>query len=157
MRYMKMSYDRIGNTRVRDKGKKRNIFDKVNEIKNDIGVILPHIESVRLIRILSKIRTYIAHKKKGVPLGRRGWKGYRDLAEDERIVYEYLLKNDLNPSTTYRWFIATRLPSDVKEKMANGQYSFRKAMQISANRRKAEYSSKAVDILEEIKVAMRGI
>ena len=38
------------------------------EIKQGIGEILPHVESDRLIRILSKIRTYLAHKKKGVPL-----------------------------------------------------------------------------------------
>ena len=152
-----MSYDRIGNVNIREDGKKRNIFDKVNEIKRDIKLILPELESDKLIRMLSKIRTYLAHKRKGVPLGRRGWKGYRDLTSNERILYEYILKNGLNASTTYRWFIATRLPSDVKEKLSKGQYSFRKAMEISANRRRAEYNSKSVDILEEIKIAMRGL
>ena len=37
----KMSYDRIGNTHIRENGKKRSIFDKVNEIKRDIKAILP--------------------------------------------------------------------------------------------------------------------
>ncbi len=152
-----MSYDRIGNVNIREDGKKRNIFDKVNEIKRDIKLILPELESDKLIRMLSKIRTYLAHKRKGVPLGRRGWKGYRDLTSNERILYEYILKNGLNASTTYRWFIATRLPSDVKERLSKGQLSFRKAMEISANRRRAEYNSKSVDILEEIKIAMRGL
>lgn len=152
-----MSYDRLGNVNVRENGRKRNIFDKVNEIKNDINEILPELDGKGLIRMLSKIRTYIAHKKKGVPLGRKGWKGYRDLTNNERILYEYLLKNNLNPGTTYRWFIATRLSNDIKDDLAKGKISYKKAMEISANRRKAEYSSQAVNILEEIRVAMRGL
>lgn len=62
-----MSYDRIGNTRIRENGKKRNIFDRVNEIKSDIKSILPEVEGDKLISMLSKIRTYVAHKKKGIP------------------------------------------------------------------------------------------
>ena len=58
-----MSYDRIGNTHIRENGKKRNIFDKVNEIKRDIKAILPEVEGDKLIAMLSKIRTYLAHKK----------------------------------------------------------------------------------------------
>ena len=77
-----MSYDRIGNTKIRENGKKRNIFNKVNEIKREIKDILPEVEGDRLISMLSKIRTYIAHRKKGIPLGRKGWKGYRDFLRD---------------------------------------------------------------------------
>ena len=152
-----MSYDRIGNTRVRDNGKKRNIFDKVNEVKRDINEILPEIEGEKLIRMLSKIRTYLAHKKKGVPLGRRGWKGYRDLTNNERILYDYLLRKGLNPSTTYRWFIATRIPTDVREKLQKGQLSMRKAMELSANRRRVKMSQQGLLLLEEIRTIMRGI
>jgi len=44
-----MSYDRIGNTKIRDNHKKRDIFDKVNEIKSNIKSILPEVEGDRLI------------------------------------------------------------------------------------------------------------
>ncbi|RLI96334.1 MAG: hypothetical protein DRO96_03405, partial [Candidatus Aenigmatarchaeota archaeon] len=114
---MKVSYDRIGNTRIRYKGTKKSIFDKVNEVKIDLKEILPEIEGDRLIAMVSKIRTYLAHKKKGVPMGRYGWKGFRELSAAERILYDYMLRNNLNPGTTYRWFIATRIPSDVKDKL----------------------------------------
>ena len=93
----KMSYDRIGNTHIRENGKKRSIFDKVNEIKRDIKTILPEVEGEKLIYMLSKIRTYLSHKKKGIPIGRHGWKDYRDLTFNERAVYEYLMKNNLAP------------------------------------------------------------
>ncbi|HLP79238.1 MAG TPA: hypothetical protein VK158_01250 [Acidobacteriota bacterium] len=152
-----MSYDRIGNTRIRDHGKKKSIFDKVNEIKNDVKLILPEVEGEKLIAMLSKIRTYLAHKKKGVPLGRRGWKGFRDLTANERILYEYLLKHDLNASTTYRWFIATRLPSDVQEKLSKNQISMRKAMELSANRRRMAMSNQGLLVMEELRNLMRAL
>ena len=152
-----MSYDRIGNTKIRENGKKRSIFDKVNEIKSDIKSILPEVEGDRLISMLSKIRTYIAHKKKGIPLGRKGWKGYRKLTNNESILYEYLLKNNLNPSTTYRWFIATRVPEDVKDMLARGKLSIKKAMEISANRRRVKESNKGLLMMEELRTIMRGL
>jgi len=152
-----MSYDRIGNTRIRQNGHKICIFDKVNEIKKDIKVILPEVEGDKLISMLSKIRTYLSNKKKGVPMGRRGCKGYRKLTHNESVLYEYLLKNGLNPSTTYRWFIATRVPSDVKEMLSKGKISIKKAMEISANRRRVKESNLGLLMMEEIRTIMRGL
>ncbi len=152
-----MSYDRIGNWRIRENGQKRSLFDKVNEIKKGIKTILPELEGDKLIAMLSKIRTYVAHKKKGVPLGRNGWKGYRELTFNEKVLYEYLLKNNLNPSTTYRWFLATRIPEDVKEKLSKGKISVKKAMQISANRRRVKKSNLGLLMIEEIRTIMRGL
>ncbi len=152
-----MSYDRIGNTHIRENGKKRNIFDKVNEIKKDLELILPEIEGDRLIAMFSKIRTYYMHKKKGVPMGRKGWKGYRDLTINEKILYEYMFKHNLNPSTTYRWFIATRLPEDIKDKLQKGKVSLKVAMNISANRRRVKMSNQGLLIMEEIRTIMRGL
>ena len=53
-----MSYDRIGNYRIRENGRKINIFDKVNEIKQHLKDIIPEIESDKLIVILSHCRAY---------------------------------------------------------------------------------------------------
>jgi len=153
----KMSYDRIGNTHIRENGKKRSIFDKVNEIKSAIKTILPEVEGDKLIAMLSKIRTYLAHKKKGVPIGRHGWKGYRDLTFNEKVLYEYLLKQGLCPSTTYRWFIATRIPSDVRDKLEKGQLSMKKAFQISANRRRVKESNTGLMMIEELRTIVRGL
>jgi len=43
-----MSYDRIGNTKIRDNGHKKSIFDKVGEIKQGIKAILPELEGEAL-------------------------------------------------------------------------------------------------------------
>ena len=152
-----MSYDRIGNYRIRDKGHKKCIFDKVNEIKQDIKEILPELEGDKLIAMLSKIRTYLVHKKKGIPLGRKGYKGFRELTNNERILYDYMIRNGLNASTTYRWFIATRLPSDVQEKLMKNQLSMKKAMWIGANRRRLKMSNQGMILMEKIRLVMRGL
>lgn len=152
-----MSYDRIGNWRIRDRGIKVNIFDKVNEVKRDLQALLPEIEGDRLIAMFSKIRTYVAHKKKGVPLGRKGLKGYRKLTPAESILYEYIIKRKMSPSTTYRWFLATRIPEDVKEKMNKGQLSVKKAMEISANRRRVKMSKQGFYLMEDIRLIVRGL
>jgi len=115
------------------------------------------VEGDRLISMLSKIRTYVAHKKKGIPLGRKGWKGYRKLTNNESILYEFLLRNNLNPSTCYRWFIATRVPEDVKDMLCKGKLSIKKAMQISANRRRVKESNKGLLMMEELRTIMRGL
>ena len=154
-----MSYDRIGNTRIREKyvhdgkliGRKRSIFDKVNEIKRDLKLIIPEMQDDKLIPLLSKIRTYYCNKKKGVPLGRKGYKGFRKLTKIESLIYDYFLQKGLNPSTTYRWFIATRLPQDVREKLAKGQIGQRKAMEIASNRRRTKNSVKGLMMMEEIR------
>ena len=46
---VKMSYDRIGNTHIRENGKIRNIFSKVNEIKRELKTILPEVGGSKLI------------------------------------------------------------------------------------------------------------
>jgi len=147
-----MSYDRIGNYRIRENGKKINIFDKVNEIKQHLKDIIPEIESDKLIVILSHCRAYYEGKlhygRRNVP---ENLQRTRELTANERIVYEYLLKNKLNPSTTYRWFIATRLPQDVREKLAKGEIGQKQAMLISANRRNAKMSQIGLLMMEEIR------
>ena len=74
----------------------------------------------------------------------------RELTTNEKIVYDYMLKNKLNPSTTYRWFIACRLPSDVKDKLQKGQITFKKAMLINDNRKKSKMSNNGLLMMEEI-------
>ena len=145
-----MSYDRIGNAKVRKDGKKVSIFRRVAEIKQQLKATIPEIEGYRLISMLSHCRRYY-----------RGtlWYGRRDspnkmprtLTPNERILYDYLLKNNLNPCTTYRWFIATRVPDDIKDKLEKGQIGQKKAMQISANRRRVKRSNKGLLMIEEIR------
>jgi len=139
------------NHRIRDKGKKINIFDKINSIKKDIKGLLPEIEDDKILPILSHIRN--KHYGK-LHYGRRALpenlQRKRELTRTEILIYDYLLKNNLNPSTTYRWFLACRVPQDIKEKLANGQISHKKAIMIAGNRLRAKESNIGLTMMEEI-------
>jgi len=150
--YMGKSGDKIFiNTNIREKGKKINIFDKVNQIKNDLKTLLPEIEEDKIIPMFSHIRVFfygnLYYGRREVPENK---KRKRKLTNAETILFDYMLKNNLNPSTTYRWMIACRVPADIKEKLAKGQISFRKAMQISANRKRVRESNTGLLMIEEI-------
>lgn len=136
------------NTKVRYKGKKINIFDRINTIKSDLKALLPEIEEDKFLSMLSHIRNFHYGK---LYYGRRGSnQKKRELTNNERIVYDYLLKNNLNPSTTYRWFVACRIPSDIKQKLQQGKISFRKAFVIADNRKKSKLSNTGLLMIEEI-------
>ena len=46
------------NTNIREKGKKINIFDKVNQIKQDLRALFPEIEEDRIIPMFSHVRNF---------------------------------------------------------------------------------------------------
>lgn len=152
-----MSYDRIGNWRIRDKGqRKKSLFLKIEEIKRDLKEIIPEIEGDRMISMMSHCRRYYEGKLFYGRLSNPRRKSM-ELTANERLLYDYLLKNTLNPSTTYRWFLATRLPSDIKEKLTKGQIGQKKAMEISANRRRVKNSNTGLLMMEEIRNKIRGL
>ena len=147
---MKMSYDRIGNHRIRENGKKISIFIKIENIKRDIKTLIPEIEDNRILNMMSHCRRYYEGK---LHYGRRdsNTKRPRDLTNNERIIYDYLLREGYNPSTTYRWFLATRLPSDIMKQLAKGKIGQKLAMKISANRRRTKESVTGLLMMEEIR------
>ena len=131
--------------RIRDNGRKVNVYDKVNSIKEDLKQILPEIEENRvLIQIMASCRGYYE-------------KNRTKLTKTETIVYDYLLKNNINPATCYRWFLACRIPEDIKDKLSKGQISYRKAILISHNRRKVRTSNLGLFMMEEIREVIKKI
>jgi len=150
--YMVKNKDKVFiNTKVRYKGKKILIFDRINRIKNDLIELLPEIEEDKFLLMMSHVRNFfygnLYYGKRTKPENK---KKKRKLTSNEKIVLDYLLKNKLNPSTTYRWFVACRMPSDIKEKLQKGKISFRKAFLIADNRKKSKMSSTGLLMIEEI-------
>lgn len=146
------------NTRVRFKGKKIPIFDRINLIKNDLRELIPEVEEDKFLSMMSHIRNFYYGK---LHYGRRGkpenQERKKELTPNEKIVLDYMIKNNLNPSTTYRWFIACRLPLDVKEKLAQGKVSFKKAFLIADNRKKSKLSNTGLLMMEEINNVVRSL
>ena len=146
------------NYQIRSNGKKINIFDRVNQIKKDIKVLLPEIEDDKLISMFSHMRRYYEGK---LHYGRRtnpeNWDKKQDLTEAEKLIYDYLLKNKLNPSTTYRWMLTCRVPADIKSKLMEGKLSYKKALQIASNRKRVRESNTGLLMMEEINNIVRSL
>lgn len=146
------------NHSVRYKGKKVAIFDRINLIKKDLKELIPEIEEEKFLSMLSHIRNFFYGKshygRRAVP---ENLERKRELTTNEKIVLDYLLKTNLNPSTTYRWFIACRIPSDLKDKLQDGKISYRKAYAIASNRKKSRLSNTGLLMIEEINNAVRSL
>ncbi|MBS3107015.1 hypothetical protein J4419_05130 [Candidatus Woesearchaeota archaeon] len=135
---------------------KVSIFQKVEEIRQRLKTVIPEVDSTRLLPMLSHCRRHYEGK---LYYGRRDHPDnrVRELTQAERIIYDYMLRSDLNPSTAYRWFIATRVPLDIKEKLERGLISQKKAMEISANRRKVKHSNLGLLMMEELRTLIGGL
>ena len=150
--YMNKTGDKVFvNKNVRYKGKKIPIWDRINRMKNDLKVLLPEIEEDKFLSMASHVRNFYYGK---LHYGRRdkpeNLSRKRELTQAEKVLLQYYMKNNLNPSTTYRWFVACRLPSDIKAKLQKGQVSFKKAMLIADNRKKSKLSNTGLLMIEEI-------
>lgn len=149
-----MSYMKLNNARIRENGKKRSLFDKVNELKGYIKTMLPELDDDKVLGILSRCRTAYEGK---VYYGRRGGplRKTREMTVSERIIYDYLLKNGMKPNTVYRWFLASRIPSDIQALMKSKRISVKQAFQMSANRLRNRLSSEGLIMMEEIRRIIR--
>jgi len=141
------------NYRVRYQGGKISLFDRINKMKNDLRELLPEIPEDKFLSMASHVRNffynnlYYGRHQNHTP---ENLKRKRELTPNEKILLDYYMKNNLNPSTTYRWFLACRIPSDLKEKLAHGKLSFKKAFLIADNRKKSKLSNTGLLMVEEI-------
>lgn len=146
------------NVNVRFQGRKISLFDRINIMRNDLKELLPEIDEDRFLAMASHVRNFhygkLYYGRRAVP---ENMERKRELTEAEKILLDYYLKNGINPSTAYRWFIACRIPSDVKEKLALGKVSFKKAFQIADNRKKSKMSNTGLLMIEEINNIVRSL
>ena len=86
-----MGYMKLNNVSIRENGKKRNLFDKVNEIKRKINLLVPEIDGEKLITIMSHLRRECEGK---LYYGRRGQTNKKvELTHTERLIKELFFAN----------------------------------------------------------------
>ena len=61
--------------------------------------------------------------------------GYRKepLAEREMLIYDLLLKEDINPETAYEWMLATKVDQGIKQRLENNEISQKQAVRMMKN------------------------
>ncbi len=98
---------------------KGTVYDKMRELKEGLNRDFT-INERELFKILSKLATWHYPKKRTKAM---------TLSKEEAMVYEFLLKNNYNPSTCYKWMLACNTNEDLQKRLMKGEISMRKAMQ----------------------------
>jgi len=88
--------------------KKMNVFEKINAIEEQIKLELPYLDLNKLAYIFGRISHYLSGQGSGV------------LSETERALCDFMIRNQLNDKTMYRWFLLKNAPSELKVKIING-------------------------------------
>lgn len=130
------------------------MMDKVVEMKKELKTLLPEIEEDKYLVMLCHLTYY--HRNKKQYYERKG-KKIKTLTEAERILLDYLIKNNLNPKTTYRWFLVSRLPEDLKDKLRKGVIPVAEARRVYTNRIKQRESSAGFGMMEEINNIVKSL
>lgn len=147
--------------RIREKGSKICIFEKVERIKRQLNKVLPEIDPNRLLEMLCHCRRYYEGnlyygRRTSDPQEKKKRKKI-ELSRAEHLLYDFLQRNDLNPSTTYRWFLACRLPAQIKEKLERGEVSVKVAMRTAYNHKRVRESNLAVSMLDDMRMIVRSL
>lgn len=126
------------------------MLDKVIQIKKDFKTLLPEIEQDKYIGMLCHVAYYLNRKEYRSRNGRKKTYKVKLLTEAEKVMLDYLLKNNLVPITVYRWFRVSKVPEDVMHKLRKGQLSVKEAIRTGTNRLRHRESNQGLVMLDEI-------
>lgn len=142
----------------REFNRRTTALDKVNLIKRDFKTLLPEIEQDKYIVMLGHCSYFCDNKQEyRARNGRKKTYKIKPLTEAEKIMLDYLLKNNIVPKTVYRWFRVSKVPTDIMTKLRNGQVSVKEAIRASTNRLKQRQSNTGLMVMEEINNIVRSL
>jgi hypothetical protein len=96
-----------------------NLYDKIKPVKEGIGKLL-NLDEIGLFKLISRLSTWHYPKKRPKTMV---------LKKDEITVYEWLISNNYNPSTVYKWFLAYN-NADINKRslIKNNKLNFKKSI-----------------------------
>ncbi|MFW6450428.1 MAG: hypothetical protein ACOCZ6_05220 [Nanoarchaeota archaeon] len=95
------------------------VYDKYRKIFGEVKKAFPEIDQKEFFRITSKLSTWHYPKKRWDTM---------TLSKQETAVYEWMLNNEYNPSTVYKWMLAMNTTKDIQNKMKKGTVSLKQAI-----------------------------
>ncbi len=98
---------------------KGTVYDKLRGLKDRLKMDFSEISAEDLFRICSKLATWHYPKKRTKAMM---------LSKNETMLYEFLLNNRFNPSTVYKWMLASSTTEDIQKKLMCGKISQKSAM-----------------------------
>lgn len=118
--------------------KDMNVFEKMKVIEEQIKTELPHIKARELPRRFSRVSHYVRGTLKSVD-------------EDDRRLYDFLLRNKLNHRTVHNWFLLRGAPPDLRNKLENREIWIRNALKEMAMIRRVQEQPYDKSILLDIR------
>lgn len=133
-----------------------SMMDKTILVKRELKSLLPEIEEDKYLHMLSHLCNFDKNKKQyWTRDSRKKTRTLRCLTSAEIVFLDYLLKNNLNPKTTYRWFLVSKLPEDIKDKLKKGFISVSQARKVATNRLRQRESNEGLSMMVDIQEIVR--
>jgi len=98
---------------------KGTVYDKLRGLKEGLKVDFK-LHERDLFKILGKLSSWHYPKKRTKNM---------TLSRQEAMIYEFLITNNYNPSTCYKWMLACNTNEDLQKRLMKGEISMKKAMQ----------------------------
>ena len=122
-------------------GKKINVFEKIKAIEEQIKLELPHLNLNKTTYMFGSVSHFISGEIK-------------NLNEDERALYDFMIRHKLNHKTTYNWFLLKNAPHELKIKINNGLW-LRHALKEMAMYNHAKENPNDTSIIKDIQKYVR--
>jgi hypothetical protein len=90
--------------------RRKSTLKRVEEINQLVKNLFPKITKKGTRMILSKCAHYHYDKK-------------RKISTEELMLYDVLIKHNLNPSRVYKWYLVSLLPEDIKDDVEKNKYA----------------------------------
>mgnify|MGYP001569266840 FL=1 len=123
---------------------KKKYLQKVEVLKGLFKTIFPGIDDDNLVILLGRCSHYHCNDR-------------NHLGEDEAILYDFLLKNNLNPCTVYKWFLVHNMPENIQELLQKGKLTQRQALKLSTNERRQKENTLGLELREECRKIVREV
>jgi len=98
------------------------VYDKYAKIHNELRQEFPKLDKKEFFKITATLSTWHYPKKRCKD---------QVLTKEQAMIYEWMLNNNYNPSTVYKWLLALNTNKDNQEKLKKGSMSLKKAMKCS--------------------------
>ncbi|OIO63014.1 hypothetical protein AUJ83_01910 [Candidatus Woesearchaeota archaeon CG1_02_33_12] len=133
---------------MREDWVRKDVFEKVVLVKGIVKSTIPkliEVDDEELKLMFSHLAHYHRDDERNT------------LNETELILYDTLIRNDVNPATVYKWFCLTMMPNDLFHQLGTGRISQKRALMLNAKRRRDKEIAMGLEIMEIVRETMRRL
>lgn len=113
----------------------KSFIEKLEQLRKLLLSRFPSMEMHEFRETMAKIAHHHYNKQKGMLLG------------ETRELYNFLIENNYNPFTVYRWLLLERVPDDIRFQIKNKQISQKNAISKAFERR--------IETMQEMRMSIK--